>query len=159
VFDIVAVEDDVYNRSKIILLNHLETADDLCLVLLELKNDGGMYGRQGGAQVTLGKCSAESALWKLDQEIGSASSIFFSTPEVDREVCMTTGWPFLQMGAFLTPNHDGDDSVAFNKSVIILNEAKDAANYALKDGDNVVVTGSIPPRSIQTVLLGKSMYS
>ena len=60
---------------------------------------------------------------------------------------MTTGWPFLQMGAFDTPNGDSD------KTVVLLNEARDAANYVLYDGDEILLSGSIPPRSIQTVLV------
>jgi len=58
---------------------------------------------------------------------------------------MTTGWPFLQMGSFVTPGN--------NKTVILLNEANDAANFALKNEDNVVLTSSIPPRSIQSFVL------
>jgi glucosylceramidase len=60
---------------------------------------------------------------------------------------MTTGWPFLQMGAFLTPQGETD------KTVVVLNEAADAANYILRDGNKIVLTGSIPPHSIQTILL------
>ena len=32
-------------------------------------------------------------------------------------------------------------------------EANDAANYALKDENDIILTGSIPKRSIQTILL------
>lgn len=63
------------------------------------------------------------------------------------EVCMTTGWPFLQMGAFDTPNGSSE------KVVVVLNEAKDAANYVLQDGNEILMVGSIPPNSIQTILV------
>ena len=60
---------------------------------------------------------------------------------------MTTGWPFLQIGAFETPNGES------KKTVVILNEARDAANYVLYDNDEPLLSGSIPPRSIQTLLV------
>lgn len=116
---------------------------DTCLVLQRLKNGGGAYGPKGGAQVTLGPCNSTAALWSYSPESGEAIS-----KELDEgEVCMTTGWPFLQIGAFTTPNGESD------KTVVLLNEARDAANYVLYDGDDVLLSGSIPPRSIQTILL------
>ena len=60
---------------------------------------------------------------------------------------MTTGWPFLQIGAFETPQGES------RKTVIVLNEAKDSANFVLYDGDDLILSASIPPRSIQTLLL------
>lgn len=60
---------------------------------------------------------------------------------------MTTGWPFLQMNAFLTPNAEN------KKTIVVLNEARDSANYVLYNGGEPVLSGSIPPRSIQTLLL------
>ena len=61
---------------------------------------------------------------------------------------MTTGWPFLQVGAFHTPtSNDG------SKTVVILNEAGESANYILKDGEKIVVSASIPSHSIQTILI------
>eukprot|EP00934_Nitzschia_sp_Nitz4_P004356 Nitzschia sp. Nitz4//scaffold202_size38995//36079//38899//NITZ4_007638-RA/size38995-augustus-gene-0.53-mRNA-1//1//CDS//3329541402//4346//frame0 len=116
---------------------------DICLVLRPLKNKGGAYGPSGGAQVALGSCNSTAALWDFEEETGEISSSFLETGEV----CMTTGWPFLQIGAFSTPNGESDSTV------VLLNEARDAANYVLYDGDDVVLSGSIPPRTIQTVLL------
>jgi len=146
-FDTVPIEGDPEGRYTVRLLNHPKKGGKLCLGIRELKNNGGSYGPMGGAQVTLTDCDAESAKWKLDLVTGRASSLYFADLTADNEVCMTTGWPFLQMGAFLSPNGDAA------KTVVILNEAKDSANYALKDDDNVLITGSIPPRSIQTLLL------
>lgn len=114
-----------------------------CLVLKDLENNGGAYGPRGGAQVTLGHCTSPAALWNYSKETKEIVSYYI--PE--GPVCMTTGWPFLQMGAFATPN--GESS----KTVVVLNEAKASANYVLYDGDNIVLSGSIPPRSIQTLLL------
>jgi len=153
-FDAVPIEGDPHGRYTVRLLNHPEHRDRLCLAIRELKNGGGSYGPRGGAQLALtNDCeNDESAKWKLDMVAGTASSLYFndesdSDDSSNKEVCMTTGWPFLQMGAFLTPNGDAA------KTVVILNEAKDSANYALKSDENVLLTGSIPPRSIQTVLL------
>jgi glucosylceramidase len=147
-FEVMPIADDADGRFLVRLLNHPKRKDRLCLVILELMNRGGSYGPLGGAQVALGDCSRKSAKWRLDLQAGRASSTFFADDKSENEVCITTGWPFLQMGAFLTPNGSSP------KTVVILNEAKDSANYALKDDHNFLLTGSIPPRSIQTVLLG-----
>jgi glucosylceramidase len=146
-FEAIPIADDKDGRHIVKLLNH-HTKRSFCLTILELENGGGSYGPLGGAQVTLGSCDDESAKWKLDLEAGTASSSYFADENSNNRVCITTGWPFLQMGAFLTPNG------SFPKTVVILNEAKDSANYALEDDGKVVLTGSIPPRTIQTVLLG-----
>lgn len=60
---------------------------------------------------------------------------------------MTTGWPFLQMGAFSTPNGETE------RTMVILNEAAEGANYIIRNKQDVVVTGVIPGHSIQTVIL------
>ena len=114
-----------------------------CLVLKKLRNEGGAYGPKGGAQVTYGKCSSPASLWKYSEATGEVISNYLE----EGEVCMTTGWPFLQMGAFSTPQGESD------KTVVLLNEARDSANYVLYDGEDAIVSGSIPPRSIQTILL------
>jgi len=112
-----------------------------CLVVRKLKNGGGAYGPRGGAQVSLGDCESDNAQWSWNEATGEMSSPFFGD-----DVCMTTGWPFLQMGAFETPSGD--------RSVVILNEAAASANYVLTGTkDEPVVAGSIPPHSIQTVLI------
>jgi glucosylceramidase len=146
-FEVMPIADDDRGRFMVRLLNHPTHKGTLCLTILELKNGGGSYGPLGGAQVALGDCSHPSAKWTLDFEAGEASSIYFADDANDNEVCITTGWPFLQMGAFLTPQ--GSSA----KTVVILNEAKNSANYALQDDGIVLLTGSIPPRSIQTILL------
>lgn len=140
-FDILPAETD----GMVIFRQHNTPAarTDTCLVLQPLKNGGGAYGPKGGAQVTLGPCNSTAALWSYSPEIGEA----ISKELEEGEVCMTTGWPFLQIGAFTTPNGESD------KTVVLLNEARDAANYVLYDGDDVLLSGSIPPRSIQTILL------
>jgi glucosylceramidase len=129
------------------LLNHPKRANDSCLVIRELRNNGGAFGPRGGAQVTVGRCDEESAKWFTDKETGMASSFYFAEGDVRNEVCITTGWPFLQMGAFSTPNGDASNAI------VVLNEANDAANYAIRNSHMVVMTASIPPRSIQTILL------
>ncbi len=72
-------------------------------------------------------------------------SNFFETDGDD--ICVTTGWPFLQAGGFI-------DSEGKNKTMVILNEASDPANFVLRgDEGQVLMTSSIPGHSIQTVVL------
>jgi glucosylceramidase len=140
-FEIVSAEVD-----GMVLFQQINTPSartDVCLVLRRLKNEGGAYGPKGGSQVALGPCTSSAAQWSYSEESGELIS-----KELDEgEVCMTTGWPFLQMGAFTTPNGESD------KTVVLLNEARESANYILYDGDDILLSGSIPPRSIQTVLV------
>ena len=116
---------------------------DRCLVLKKLSNNGGAYGPRGGPQVTYGSCDSPAAVWTYSSTDGEIVSDVLE----DGSVCMTTGWPFLQIGAFETPNGES------KRTVVILNEAKDSANYALFNNDEPLLSGSIPPRSIQTVLI------
>ena len=52
------------------------------------------------------------------------------------------------MGAFVTPNSEESSN-----TMVILNEANEPANYVVMDGSKKIMSYSIPPRSIQTVLL------
>lgn len=126
-------------------INTFAARTDVCLILKPLKNRGGAYGPLGGAQVSLGECNSTFAKWLYYEESGE----IISNSLQDGDVCMTTGWPFLQMGAFSTPNGESD------KTVVLLNEARDAANYVLYNGETAILSGSIPPRSIQTVLIDR----
>mmetsp|Transcript_12085 Transcript_12085/g.33429 ORF Transcript_12085/g.33429 Transcript_12085/m.33429 type:complete len:863 (+) Transcript_12085:200-2788(+) len=141
-FSVVPLPAPDDSRYHIVLLNHPWKTTPQCLMIEKLGNNGGANGPLGGAQVVVGECedSDESAKWSIDAESGEASSTYLGD-----EICMTTGWPFLQMGAFVTPGN--------NKTVVLLNEANDAANFVLQDEDNIVLTSSIPPRSIQTYVL------
>jgi glucosylceramidase len=62
------------------------------------------------------------------------------------EVCLTTGWPFLQVGAF-----DTSAAGLSKKTVVILNESRETANFVMKNGGEIIMSSSIPPQSIQTV--------
>lgn len=63
-------------------------------------------------------------------------------------MCATTGWPFLQVAAFIGP--DANNA----KTIIILNEASEPANYILKNEEGgVFITNSIQSHSIQTIVL------
>jgi len=112
-----------------------------CLYLKPLLNNGGAYGERGGAQVAIGDCSLEEAKWRFSSTTGELSSSYYP----GGDVCLTTGWPFLQVGAFQTPDADS------SKTVIILNEAGESANYVVQDGDTILSSGSIPSHSIQTL--------
>lgn len=142
-FEMDNVLDDDGNYTGYVRIRLSNGAAPHCLVLQKLNNGGGAYGPRGGAQVTFGDCRHNRANWKYSEQTGEISSNYLEAGEV----CMTTGWPFLQIGAYDTPNGEAE------KTVLILNEAKEPANYALYDGEDALMSGSIPPRSIQTVLL------
>ena len=149
VFTLVPVVGDPYGRVEIVLRNHPKLSNP-CLAVKELGNSGGAYGPRGGAQLGLAICGSPSTKWNFNQITGEISSLYFqetSTESTSSDVCLTTGWPFLQIGAFRTPN--GESSIA----IVVLNEAKDSANYALVDDGETILRGSIPPRSVQTILL------
>jgi len=126
--------------------NSNEIDGENCLISQPLKNNGGAYGARGGAQVNIGSCDSLPAIWKFDDSSGEIISSFFEADGGD--VCVTTGWPFLQVGAFNGP--EGQK----NRTIVILNEASEPANYVLRNGNGeVFMTNSISSNAIQTVIL------
>lgn len=94
--------------------------------------------------MNIGSCGEPWAEWVHDPATGE----IYSTQFEGGEVCLTTGWPFLQVGAF-----DSSATGKSAKTAVILNEAGESANYVFKDRETTLLTGSIPPHSIQTVSL------
>jgi glucosylceramidase len=141
-FDIVPIPDEP-SYSNIFLLNGNKSAEEFCLVVQELENGGGANGLRSGSQVSAGTCPSEEAKWRYNIQTGEITSSYFE----GGDVCMTTGWPFLQVGAFDTPNADN------KKAIIVLNEAAQRANYIVKDGEKILLSGAIPAHSIQTILV------
>mmetsp|Transcript_17423 Transcript_17423/g.31526 ORF Transcript_17423/g.31526 Transcript_17423/m.31526 type:complete len:114 (+) Transcript_17423:1710-2051(+) len=84
------------------------------------------------------------AEWIFDPSTGEIYSTVFD--KFGGEVCLTTGWPCLQVGAFDT-SATGETA----KAAVILNEAGESANYVFKNKGKTLLTGSIPPHSIQTI--------
>ena len=155
-FKVVSIPD---NKQKVhIVLQDKKTkkrdSKTSCLVVQPLRNNGGAYGPRGGAQVNIGNCDDIWAEWDHNPSMGEISSTVFG----GNEVCLTTGWPFLQVGAFDTTSssatYTGSNKATTSKKVVvILNEAGESANYILKDEGKMIMTGSIPPHSIQTLTL------
>lgn len=143
IFEMIEEADSDYVRFHRTTGNHAAGTDQECLILKRLENEGGAYGPRGGAQIDYGHCDNPAARWLYSETTDEIISNYM--PE--GPVCMTTGWPFLQIGAFETPNGESANTV------VLLNEARDSANYVLYDGDDLILSGSIPPRSIQTLLL------
>lgn len=95
--------------------------------------------------MNIGSCDEPWAEWVHDPSTGEIYSTIFD--QFGGEVCLTTGWPFLQVGAF--------DTSATGKSArtaVVLNEAGESANYVFKDKEKTLLSASIPPHSIQTIL-------
>jgi len=137
------VLNETLNTINLIVENSDNVDGENCLVVFSLTNNGGAYGPRGGAQVTIGKCDEPTAVWKFDEHMGEVISTYFDN--VGGDTCLTTGWPFLQVGAFV-------DKTGKNKTMIVLNEASDPANYILRgDEGEIIMTNNIPAHSIQTV--------
>ena len=83
------------------------------------------------------------AKWTFDAASGEISSKSYN---VGGDVCLTTGWPFLQAGAF-----DTSPAGSANKTIVVHNEAGEAVNYILRNGGKIVMSASIPSHSIQTL--------
>jgi len=141
-FEVVPIPEK--HRANIVLKNSKVDPSKSCLVAQPLMNNGGAYGPRGGAQVNIGSCEHSWAEWVFDPPTGEIYSTIFD--KFGGEVCLTTGWPFLQVGAF-------DTSATGNtaRAAVILNEAGDTANYVFKNKEKTILTGSIPPHSIQTI--------
>ena len=128
-----------------------------CLGIRSLANNGGAYGPRGGSQASLVSCDDPSALWSFSPETGEISSAVFS----EGEVCMTTGWPFLQAGAFDTSRVGKEEEMAHQGggglTLVVLNESKDDASFVVKSSNNIrigpLLKSSIPARSIQTFII------
>ena len=58
-----------------------------------------------------------------------------------------SGVPFLQMAAFETPRGESE------KTVVVLNEAKDSANFVLYDGDELILYGKKRRMAVVTVVV------
>ncbi|KAL7547750.1 hypothetical protein ACHAWF_015042 [Thalassiosira exigua] len=132
------------HRANIVLKNSKMDSSKSCLVVQPLRNSGGAYGPRGGAQVNIGRCDDPWAEWVFDHSTGEIYSTVFE--QYGGEVCLTTGWPFLQVGAF--------DTSATGKSAraaVVVNEAGETANYVFKNKGKTILTASIPPHSIQTI--------
>ena len=84
------------------------------------------------------------AEWVFDPASGEIYSTVFA--DFGGDVCLTTGWPFLQVYAFDTSAAGETDYTA-----IILNEAGEAANYVFRNNKKTTLAASIPPHSIQTI--------
>jgi glucosylceramidase len=85
------------------------------------------------------------AIWKFDKVTGEVVSSLFRDDGGD--TCLTTGWPFLQVGAYI-------EKEGKKRTIIVLNEASDPANYIIRGDDNeIMLTNSIPAHSIQTLVL------
>ena len=140
-FEVVPLTEN--DRVHIVLQNSKVDAKTSCLVVQPLRNNGGAYGPRGGAQVNIGSCENPWAEWVFDTSTGEIYSTIFGD-----DVCLTTGWPFLQAGAF-------DTSATGNtgKAAVILNESGEAANYVFKNKESTLLTASIPPRSVQTITI------
>lgn len=120
-----------------------------CLQVQPLSNGGGAYGKRGGSQAIFGDCTVPSSKWVYDDKNGEIKSLYFSSSdaskeEEEEEVCLTTGWPFLQAAGFVYKE---------KQILIILNESGDAANYEWVDDKETLLSASIPPHSIQTIVL------
>ena len=64
--------------------------------------------------------------------------------EPNLDACLTTGWPFLQAGAFL--GRDGEDVI------IVLNEAEDGVLVKLVGGLQGEMMMEVEPHAVKTLV-------
>lgn len=141
-FDMVEVEGSTKHAVKF----YSRKFPDACLGITPLANNGGSYGPRGGAQATMLPCNNGSTIWSFTPEGGEVTSAFFE----EGDVCMTTGWPFLQAGVFDTTEVSEKGS---RMSMVVLNESADDAAFVVRLNDkkaNPLLKSSIPAHSIQT---------
>lgn len=151
-FKVVSIPDNKQKVHFVLQQDEKKKKQDTnasCLVVQPLRNNGGAYGPRGGAQVNIGNCDDIWAEWDHNPSMGEISSTVFG----GNEVCLTTGWPFLQAGAFDTTSSSATNTGSNKAAAVILNEAGESANYILKDKGKTIMSGSIPPHSIQTFTL------
>mmetsp|Transcript_17249 Transcript_17249/g.38189 ORF Transcript_17249/g.38189 Transcript_17249/m.38189 type:complete len:803 (-) Transcript_17249:25-2433(-) len=149
-YDMVAVEGSFGGTAKNLVKFRSRKVPDTCLGIRTLANDGGSYGPRGGAQATMLPCEDKSTMWSLSTETGEVSSTYFA----QGDVCMTTGWPFLQAGVFDTTEVPGERG---NKmTMVVLNESEDDAAFVVRANDkksSPLLKSTIPAHSIQTFLI------
>ena len=147
-----------------------EVVHEECLATFELSNGGGALGPRGGSQLGLTRCAGGGGdvvlrfakdgrqVSKPNEEFlqpvplptpcfsRQLSSLFvFATTQflhsTSIDACLTSGWPFIQAGAFLSA--DGS-----TRTLVFLNEAD--------EGADIVVEGilyELLPHSVKTVVL------
>ena len=156
-FDMIPVETTEGGGENLTKFSALKTPGS-CLGIRKLANNGGSYGPRGGSQASLVSCDDPSALWSFSPETGEISSAMFS----EGEVCLTTGWPFLQAGAFDTSEvHQGEGKGhKSGVTLVVLNESKNDASFVVKSrgsgndiGSSPLLKASIPAHSIQTYII------
>ncbi|GMI44283.1 hypothetical protein TrCOL_g12668 [Triparma columacea] len=108
-----------------------------CLGLKELDGEGHAIGVRGGSQLVLEECRESSSSMVYDKKRGEMR-------EEGLDVCLTTGWPFLQGGSFI--NKDGDTVL------VILNEAEAEVGVVIQNGNMLL---SLDGHSIATVVVAK----
>ena len=155
-FDMIPVETTEGGGENLTKFSALKTPGS-CLGIRRLANNGGSYGPRGGSQASLVSCDDPSALWSFSSETGEISSAVFS----EGEVCLTTGWPFLQAGAFDTSEVRKGEGKGHKSglTLVVLNESKDDASFVMKCGSgndigsSPLLRASIPAHSIQTYII------
>jgi len=153
-FDTISVETTEGDVGENLAKFYAMKTPGKCLGIRRLANNGGSYGPRGGSQASLVSCDDPSALWTFSPETGEISSTMFS----EGEVCMTTGWPFLQAGAFDTSEvHIEGRGHNSGLTLVVLNESKDDASFVVKSGNDIgsspLLKASIPAHSIQTFVI------
>ena len=111
-----------------------------CLGLKELEGRGHAIGVRGGSQLVLEECGGEVG------KQGKQKLVFDTKKgelrETNLNVCLTTGWPFLQAGSFV--NQEG------KTILLVLNEGEGEVEVTIENGEFLL---DIEGHSIVTVLI------
>ena len=107
-----------------------DSDEDGCLVVTELET-----GIEGGSQLGIGACDGSMHTVRLT---GENEQTLYSE---HFDLCLTSGWPFLQVGGFLTE----DKTLT---TLVILNEADTEVDVRL---DEIGAVLQMPPHSVKTI--------
>lgn len=110
--------------------------------------------REPGALLELAPCissdpsAADHQLFALDVNTGEITA-----PKVDRKLCLTAGWPFLNAVAFTYGGEQLLQTAQRKTSLVVMNEASVPATFAVYDqGKDQYLGLLISERAIQTVV-------
>jgi hypothetical protein len=109
-----------------------------------------------GAEVSADSNAGTNNLRAVDHQLFALNTATgeLTAPKVDRNLCLTAGWPFFNAVAFTYPEVNPHELThRLKASVVVMNEAAVPVNIAVWDKERDEYLGlAISPRAIQTIV-------